>query len=78
MNKIKLTIAIFALIFVGCSDDDNPATSSTPTLTEGTYNLTDITLYETAAVLVLALTVSVQQQMQVLKLLAHQVDGQPL
>ena len=48
MNKIKLTIAIFALILVGCSDDDNPAASSTPTLTEGTYNVTDVTFYETA------------------------------
>ena len=27
--KIKLTIAIFALILVGCSDDDNPVTSPT-------------------------------------------------
>ena len=47
MNKIKLTIAIFALILVGCSDDDNP-TSSSVTLTEGTYNLTDGTIYDTA------------------------------
>ena len=47
MNKIKLTIAIFALILVGCSDDDNPV-SSPVTLTEGTYNLTAATMYDTA------------------------------
>ena len=47
MNKIKLTIAIFALILVGCSDDDNPLSSSV-TLTEGTYNLTAATMYDTA------------------------------
>ena len=47
MNKIKLTIAIFALILVGCSDDDNPVSSSV-TLTEGTYNLTAATMYDTA------------------------------
>jgi len=47
LNKIKLTIAIFALILVGCSDDDNPVSSSV-TLTEGTYNMTDGTVYDTA------------------------------
>ena len=47
MNKIKLTITILGLILVGCSDDDNPA-SSTVTLTEGTYNITAATAYDTA------------------------------
>ena len=47
MNKIKLTITILGLILVGCSDDDNPA-SSTLTLIEGTYIITDATLYEMA------------------------------
>ena len=45
MNKIKLTIAIFALILVGCVLTD-PASSSV-TFTEGTYNLIEATDYDT-------------------------------
>ena len=44
MNKIKLIIATFCLLLVGCSDDDNPASSSV-TLTEGTYSPTSIVQY---------------------------------
>ena len=34
MKKLILSILILGLILVGCSDDDNPTASSTPTLTE--------------------------------------------
>ena len=36
MKRLIFSISILGLIFVCCSDDDNPAASSTPTLTEGT------------------------------------------
>ena len=48
MKKLILSISILGLILVGCSDDDNTAASSIPTLTEGTYNMTGIIMYETA------------------------------
>ena len=48
MEKLILSISILGLILVGCSDDDNPAASSTPTLTEGTYDVTALTMYEAA------------------------------
>ena len=48
MKKLILSISILGLILVGCSDDDNPTASSTPTLTEGTYNMTSVIMYETA------------------------------
>ena len=54
MKKLILSISIIGLIFVGCSDDDNPVASSgtgtgtSGTFTEGTYNMKDVIKYETA------------------------------
>ena len=48
MNKITIIVSIMALILVGCSDDDSSTTPSTSTLTEGTYNITGITMYDNA------------------------------
>ena len=48
MKKLILLISILGLILVGCSDDDNPAASSIPTLTEGKYNMTGVIMYHTA------------------------------
>ena len=46
--KIRiLLISILGLILIGC-DDDNTIASSIPTLTEGTFNLTGVIMYETA------------------------------
>jgi hypothetical protein len=49
MKKLILLISIAGLMFFGCSDDDNPAASSTGTFTEGTYNMTGATMYDTEA-----------------------------
>ena len=47
MKKLILSISILGLLFIGCSDDDNPA-ASTVTFTEGTYNMTSATMYDNA------------------------------
>ena len=45
MNKIKLIIATFSLILIGCSDDD-PISPDAATFTgTGTYTLTSITIH---------------------------------
>ena len=45
LNKIKLTIAIFALIFVGCSDDDPVSPDAASFTGTGTYNLSSYILH---------------------------------
>ncbi len=46
MKNVKLILASFCLVLVGCSDDDDPASSTSYTLS-GTFNATSMTMYMT-------------------------------
>tara|TARA_A100001011_G_scaffold294449_1_gene306568 strand:+ start:348 stop:914 length:567 start_codon:yes stop_codon:yes gene_type:complete len=43
LKNVKLILASFCLVLVGCSDDDDPASSTSYTLS-GTYNVTAVSL----------------------------------
>ena len=46
MKNVKLILASFCLVLVGCSEDDDPAaTAAAVTLTEGTYSASSVMLY---------------------------------